>query len=61
MKTTLRLMLGMLLSVSMASFAQEPAPAVNHNTWTSGAPMPVALKLTMAGVPLAVADAGSAV
>ena len=40
MKTTLRLMLVTLLSVGVASFAQEQAPAVNHNTWTSGAPIP---------------------
>jgi len=43
MKTTLRLMLVMLLSVGVASFAQEQAPAVNHNTWTSGAAIPTAL------------------
>ena len=43
MKTTLRLMLVILLSVGAASFAQEQAPAVNHNTWTSGAPIPTAV------------------
>ena len=40
MKTTLRLLLVTLLSVGVASFAQEPAPAVNHNSWTSGTPIP---------------------
>lgn len=50
MKTTLRLMLVMLLSVGVASFAQEHAPAVNHNTWTSGTAMPTARMGTYVGV-----------
>ena len=50
MKTTLRLMLVALLSVGVASFAQEQAPAVNHNTWTSGAPMPVSLAFSTAAL-----------
>lgn len=40
MKTTMRLVFVMLLSIGVTSFAQEQAPAVTHNTWTSGAPMP---------------------
>ena len=43
MKTTFRLLLISLLLLGIASFAQEQAPAVNHNTWTSGAPMPTAV------------------
>ena len=43
MKTTFRLLFALLLLMGVASFAQEQAPAVNHNTWTSGAPMPTAV------------------
>lgn len=40
MKAICGLMLGTLLFVGVASFAQEEATAVMHNTWTSGALMP---------------------
>lgn len=39
MKTIFRLLSIALLLTGVASFAQEQAPAVTHNTWTSGAPM----------------------
>jgi len=40
MKTAFQLFLVSILLVGTLSFAQEQAPAVNHNTWTSGVPMP---------------------
>ena len=43
MKTTFAWMLLSVLLLGVASFAQDQAPAVNHNTWTSGAPMPTAV------------------
>lgn len=39
MKTTFRWVLASLLLLGVDSFAQEQAPAVTHNTWTSGSPM----------------------
>jgi N-acetylneuraminic acid mutarotase len=49
MKTTLQLMLVMLLSIGVASFAQEQAPSVTHNTWSSGTPMPTPVWLPAGG------------
>ncbi|HTR25976.1 MAG TPA: kelch repeat-containing protein [Terriglobales bacterium] len=42
MKDTFRLLLVSLWLLGVVSFAQEQAPAVNHNTWTSGTAMPTA-------------------
>src|SRR5271157_4134183 len=50
MKTAFRLMLASLMFLGTASLVKAQSPAVTHNTWTSGAPMPVALEFTMAGV-----------
>lgn len=50
MKTTFCLMLAMLLSVGVVSFAQEQAPAIAHNTWTSGAPLPTPVSSSTAAV-----------
>ncbi len=50
MKTAFRLIMTALLLVSAASLLEAQAPAVNHNTWTSGAAMPVALNWPATGV-----------
>jgi N-acetylneuraminic acid mutarotase len=42
MKILFPTLLVSLLLLGAASFAQEQTPAVNHNTWTSGAAMPTA-------------------
>ena len=50
MKTASRLLLVSLLFVGAASFAQEQAPAVTHNTWTSGTPLPTPVAFSTAAV-----------
>ena len=50
MKTAFRLIMTTLLFVSAASLLEAQAPAVNHNTWTSGAAMPTGVFCSMAGV-----------
>ena len=50
MKAAFRLLLVSLLLPGAASLAQQQAPAVSHNTWTSGTPMPTALFQPVVGV-----------
>ena len=50
MKTAFRLMLASLLFVGTASLLKAQTPAVTHNTWTSGAPMPTPLAFSTAAV-----------
>ena len=50
MKTTSLLVLIFLLSVGTAWLAVAQTPTVAHNTWTSGAPMPVATSTQAIGV-----------
>lgn len=50
MKTTFLVAVVLLLSVGTASAAVAQKPAVSHNTWTSGAPMPRALLAPAAAV-----------
>ena len=40
MKTTFRLISLSLLFIGTAALVQAQIPAVTHNTWTSGAPLP---------------------
>lgn len=50
MKTAFRLILASLLFAGVASLAKAQAPAVTHNTWTSGAPIPTPVYYSAAGV-----------
>ena len=50
MKTGFRLMLVLLLLIGAASFAQEQSPAVTHNTWSSGTPMPTPVVIAASAV-----------
>ena len=50
MKTISLLVVVLLLVVGTASVAVAQTPAVAHNTWTAGAPMPVALASQAVGV-----------
>ncbi|HVM76337.1 MAG TPA: kelch repeat-containing protein [Candidatus Saccharimonadales bacterium] len=50
MKTTSRLILGVILFAAIAASAQAQVPPVNHNTWTTGTPMPTARFGTFTGV-----------
>ena len=50
MKITSRLMLAWLLLMSTASLMNGQNPLVTHNTWTSGAAMPVAVSSSTAAV-----------
>jgi hypothetical protein len=50
MKSAFWLVLVSLLFTGMASVAEAQSPAVVHNTWTTGAPMPTAVNWPAVGV-----------